>query len=48
VKASNTKLRDRAARILQQLTGCDYVQATATLERTNWDIKSACKALSSK
>ena len=45
VKASNVKLRDRAVRIVQQLTGCDYPSSMAALEKNNWDIKSTCKSL---
>lgn len=46
VKASNTKLRDRAARILQQLTNCDYETAVRALEKNGWQIKTACDSLS--
>jgi N-acetylmuramic acid 6-phosphate etherase len=45
VKASNAKLRDRAARITQQLTGADYDAARTALERSNWEIKKACARL---
>ncbi len=45
VKASNVKLRDRAVRIVQQLTNCDYASCLAALEKKNWDIKSAAKLL---
>ncbi len=45
VKASNVKLRDRAVRILQQLTDCDYDSGRVALEKTNWDIKTACEYL---
>jgi N-acetylmuramic acid 6-phosphate etherase len=45
VKASNTKLRDRAARIVQQLTGVDYERARTSLERSDWQIKRACSLL---
>ena len=47
VKASNVKLKDRAARIVQQLTGVDYVRAREALEKTDWKIKDACKRLTS-
>jgi N-acetylmuramic acid 6-phosphate etherase len=43
VKASNVKLRDRAARIVCELTGCDYAAATRALEETKWQIKDACR-----
>jgi N-acetylmuramic acid 6-phosphate etherase len=45
VKASNTKLRDRAARIVQELTGASYEQARAALAKTDWRIKPACARL---
>ncbi len=43
VKASNVKLRDRAARMVCELTGCDYEVATRALEETKWRIKDACR-----
>ena len=43
VKASNTKLRDRAVRIVQQLTNWDYKRARRALEKANWEIKKAVK-----
>ena len=43
VKASNTKLRDRAVRIVQQLTNWDYERARRALEKHNWEIKKAVK-----
>ena len=43
VKASNTKLRDRAVRIVQQLTNWDYERARRALEKANWEIKKAVK-----
>ncbi len=45
VKASNEKLKDRAARIVVELAGVDYGTARAALEKTGWDIKKACKRL---
>jgi len=48
VKASNTKLRDRAARIVQELTQADYATARRALEKANWRIKEACARLSVK
>src|SRR5260221_588352 len=41
VKASNTKLRDRATRIVQELTGADYETARSAMEKTGWKIKAA-------
>jgi N-acetylmuramic acid 6-phosphate etherase len=45
VKASNVKLRDRAARIVSELTGCDYEEATRALQKSKWQIKEACHRL---
>ena len=42
VKATNTKLRDRATRIVHELTGADYATAEAALVKSGWKIKSAC------
>jgi len=41
VRATNSKLRDRAARIVQQLTQADYQTARAALEKGHWHIKKA-------
>ena len=38
---ANVKLRDRAVRIVQSLTGVDYAAAQQALERSDWDIKWA-------
>jgi N-acetylmuramic acid 6-phosphate etherase len=45
VKASNTKLRDRAVRIVRELTGVDYQTAESALLKSNWQIKPACARL---
>ncbi len=45
VKASNSKLRDRAVRIVRELTGVDYGTAQAALTRTRWQIRAACRRL---
>ena len=45
VKATNVKLRDRAVRIVRELTGVDYAKAEAVLKRTDWKIKEACARL---
>ncbi len=42
---SNTKLRDRAVRIVQELHGVDYSTAQTALERSKWVIKQACANL---
>lgn len=42
---SNVKLRDRAARIVVDLTGADYAVALAELERNGWDVKAAREKL---
>ncbi len=41
VNPSNEKLRDRATRIVQDLTGKDYASAQAALESSGWVIKQA-------
>lgn len=38
---SNVKLRDRAARIVVELTGAKYEEALAELERNGWKVKAA-------
>jgi N-acetylmuramic acid 6-phosphate etherase len=38
---ANAKLRDRAARIVQELTGQDYATTTSALEKNGWVIKKA-------
>jgi len=45
VKASNNKLRDRAVRIVCELTGADYETAREALLKTSWKIKPACRRL---
>ena len=45
VSASNTKLKDRATRILCALSKLPYDQARAALEKNNWSIKSVWKKL---
>jgi N-acetylmuramic acid 6-phosphate etherase len=42
---SNVKLRDRAVRIVRELTGADYDVAKAALEKSGWVVKSAVKRL---
>jgi N-acetylmuramic acid 6-phosphate etherase len=42
---ANLKLRDRAARIIQALTGADYQAAQDALERSGWVIKEAARRL---
>lgn len=42
---SNTKLRDRAVRIVQELKGVDYSTAQTALERSKWVVKHACARL---
>lgn len=48
VKASNVKLRDRAVRIVRELTGVDYPAAERALLKTDWKIKDACRRLGRK
>ena len=40
---SNTKLRDRAARLVAGLAQCDYAQAVERLAAANWDLRAALK-----
>jgi N-acetylmuramic acid 6-phosphate etherase len=48
VNASNTKLRDRAVRIVRELTGADYAAAEAALVKSDWKIQGACARLGRK
>ena len=48
VNASNVKLRDRAVRIVRELTGADYGTAEAALVKCGWKIKPACTRLGRK
>ena len=41
LNASNTKLRNRAARLLAQLAGCDYELAMGLLREANWNLRAA-------
>ncbi len=41
LKATNDKLRDRAARMLAQLAGCDYASARERLARHRWNVREA-------
>jgi N-acetylmuramic acid 6-phosphate etherase len=43
--ASNAKLRERAVRIVQAVTGADAPTAQAALEKSQWIVKSACQRL---
>jgi N-acetylmuramic acid 6-phosphate etherase len=45
VNPANEKLRDRAVRILQELTGKDYSAALSALEHTGWIVKKAAVRL---
>jgi N-acetylmuramic acid 6-phosphate etherase len=38
---SNTKLRDRAARLVAELAKCDYVNAVERLKRHDWNLRAA-------
>ena len=42
---ANVKLRDRAARIVQELTGRDYETARKALEHNGWVVKKAVETL---
>jgi N-acetylmuramic acid 6-phosphate etherase len=41
VRPTNTKLRDRAVRIVREITGLDYAAARAVLRRNDWVVKDA-------
>lgn len=45
---SNVKLRDRAIRIVQELSGCDPAAARAALERNGWVVKAAWRSLAAR
>jgi N-acetylmuramic acid 6-phosphate etherase len=45
---SNSKLRDRALRIVQDLTGCDPDAARNALQNSGWVIKAALQRLDSR
>jgi N-acetylmuramic acid 6-phosphate etherase len=45
LNASNRKLRERAVRIVQAVTGADAVAAHAALEKSKWIVKAACQRL---
>ena len=45
---SNTKLRDRAMRIVRQLTQADEPQAREALEQSNWVVKKAIARLANR
>jgi N-acetylmuramic acid 6-phosphate etherase len=45
MNASNKKLRERAIRIVQAITGKDTAAATGALEKSRWIVKDACQRL---
>jgi len=45
LSASNRKLRERAVRIVQAVTGADAAAAQTALEKSKWIVKSACQRL---
>jgi len=45
VNPSNEKLRERAVRIVQAVTGADGAAALAALEKSGWMVKAACQSL---
>ena len=45
VRPTNAKLRDRAVRIVQELTGASYESAQKALEQNHWTVKSALAKL---
>ncbi|MGD0815087.1 MAG: N-acetylmuramic acid 6-phosphate etherase [Verrucomicrobiota bacterium] len=45
MNVSNRKLRERAVRIVQAVSGADVMAARAALEKCHWKIKPACRGL---
>jgi N-acetylmuramic acid 6-phosphate etherase len=45
MNASNKKLRERAVRIVQAITGKDSTAAIGALEKSRWIVKDACQRL---
>jgi N-acetylmuramic acid 6-phosphate etherase len=45
LNVSNRKLRERAVRIVQAVTGADAREAHAALEKSKWVVKTACQRL---
>ena len=45
VNPSNAKLRDRAVRIVRELTGMDRATAAAALENSGWVVREAYQRL---
>ena len=45
MNASNKKLRERAVRIVQAITGKDSTAAIGALEKSRWVVKDACQRL---
>lgn len=41
LRATNDKLRDRAARMLAELAGCDYATARERLVQHRWNVRAA-------
>lgn len=48
VNASNQKLRERAIRIVREITGAEPGAAQAALESVDWIVKEACRRLSGR
>jgi N-acetylmuramic acid 6-phosphate etherase len=42
--ASNEKLRDRAARLVMQMSKCSYEEAVRRLEREHWNLRAALQS----
>jgi N-acetylmuramic acid 6-phosphate (MurNAc-6-P) etherase len=45
---SNTKLRDRAIRIVQQLTNADEQRIRKALEKNKWNVKKSINNLKTR
>ena len=46
LNASNTKLRDRAVRIVEEITGVDAIESRRALQASDWIVRDACTILS--
>jgi N-acetylmuramic acid 6-phosphate etherase len=42
---SNDKLRDRATRLMAEVTKCDYAEAVERLRECNWNLRAALREM---
>jgi len=43
LNTTSAKLRDRATRMVAELTDCDYESARTQLEQSRWDLRGVLK-----